>query len=342
MHLSKTLKSHLIMSTFLFMTLLPGIITFAHAPHARIDAGIFDGKTQRLYESGFDDSFPLRTLFRQSWTALKFGLLNEVSEGAVLGNNSVLFTAEEFTAPEVDQDFATALFKASQQIKALGAELVPVIVPDKARMLPSSFSRPRSAQFNGRYEFLLQTISQQGLRTIDLRPALSKPNSFMATDTHWSPEGARSVAHEIAKSVHKDFQFDAHFDSQLSGTKTFDGDLLAFADTGMWRSFLGPKYEQINTFETQSSGEDQLSLFDDVSTPIALVGTSFSARDDFHFVGFLKSALRADVVSLAMEGLGPFHPMQVFLDGNSFSEINPTIVIWEIPERYINTWSKDQ
>ena len=110
----------------------------------------------------------------------------------------------------------------------------------------------------------------------------------------------------------------------------------------MWRRWVGPDSETIETFETRRSDARSLGLFEEVDTPVVLVGTSFSARDDFHFLGFLKSELRADVLSYAKEGQGPFVPMDVVLQSTALAEARPQFVIWEIPERYLDTWSQNQ
>ncbi|MBO9401195.1 hypothetical protein [Shimia sp. R9_3] len=324
---------------FVALTLLPGIWMFAKAPLTGLEANVLSGAAQRQYESRFDNSFPLRSSLRQTWAALKFGLFSEMAEGAVAGTNGVLFTSEELLPPKDSQDFLTALRAAQAPIEAAGAELVPVILPDKIRMMPDALPRIRSAQFAERYDHLLQMIAAEGLRTLDVRPALSGPNAFMRTDTHWSPEGARNVAQALSNTLAGKISSQTPFETRHTGTRRFDGDLLAFADTGIWRPYVGPAPERINTYDTQSAARQELGLFDDIKTPIALVGTSFSAREDFHFIGFLKSSLQAEVLSFAMEGRGPFTPMERFLADGQMTTTQPQIVLWEIPERYIDTWS---
>lgn len=339
MYMPQHLSAQVFAAGFLGLTLVPGTWTLATAPVAHLSADVISGQTQRQYEAGFDDSFPLRDAIRQSWTALKFGAFGEMADGAIAGQGDVLFTAEEFTTPQDSRDFATALQAARTQIAAAGAELVPVIVPDKARMMPDALSHGRSVHFEGRYDRLLDTIKKHGLRTVDLRPALSQTQSYMATDTHWSPQGAQAVAAHIATALDGTLFADAPFETVQTGERPFDGDLLAFVDTGAWRSIVGPAVETIATFETLQQGDGGMGLFGAAETPIALVGTSFSARDDFHFVGFLKSSFGADVVSFAMEGRGPFIPMDIFLNDGGLAAANPRIVLWEIPERYLDTWS---
>ena len=123
------------------------------------------------------------------------------------------------------------------------------------------------------------------------------------------------------------------------GTSDFEGDLLAFVDLGPFREKFTALHDVIDVFETDAvDGGSAGGLFGDVTIPVALVGTSYSARPEFHFEGFLKSELDADLVNYAEVGLGPFAPMDRFLETLGAATSAPRLVIWEIPERYINTW----
>ncbi len=335
------------------LTAVPGSWTLSQTPMNGLGFNFGDGMTQRLYQDRFEDTFPLTQTLATTWAALRLGVFGEPAEGAVLGRDGVLFTAEEFTAPKDAQDLFAALHTARQRIEAAGAELVPVIVPDKARMRADALPRDRSAHFETRYDTLLDGLSAAGYRAIDLRPALAPMDSFLVTDTHWSPEGADRVARTLADRL-ADIALEATaFETTRTGERAFDGDLLAFADTGSWRDIAGPRRETIATFETLATDEtdllgqssDQslgLSLFDAPTIPVTLVGTSYSARSAFHFDGFLKTHFQADVLTLAREGKGPFVPMTEFLAGPALEESQPRLVLWEIPERYITSWSLTQ
>ncbi len=324
------------------LAVLPGAWTIAKTPASDLSIQFGNGETQRLYEARFEENFPLAIHIRHAWSALKIGLLSEPAAGAIMGKSGTLFTVEEFQAPEASINFARELSVTRSAIEALGAKLLPVIIPDKSRMLSHELPRRRSAEFERRYESLLEELGAQKLPVIDLRSALAEPGSFMVTDTHWSPQGAYRSALAISDYAIEHVASHTQFELARGPIRQFEGDLIAFADTGPWRPIVGPVSETIQTFNIEqkaSENDDSLGLFDDVTIPVALVGTSFSAREDFHFADFLKVALHADLTSYALEGLGPFEPMQRFLEDKSVSENPPQIVIWEIPERYINTWS---
>lgn len=338
-------KPHVFALGFVALTLVPGVWTVATTSVSGIGFQISAGETQRLYEERFEDSFPLAKEFRTGWAAFKFATLGETAEGAIAGPAGTLFTAEEFQAPTDTRDFVETLAIVQKQIEASGAALIPVIVPDKVRMMGGAQFIERSVAFDSRYDTLLGHIKVAGLRTVDLRPSLSSAGSYMTTDTHWSPQGAQAVAMELANLFANEIETTSEFTTQNSGSRNFDGDLLAFVDTGRWRKMVGPQQERIDTFKTRSvasGSDDGMGLFGDPVVPVTLVGTSFSAREDFHFTGFLKSSLKADVVSYAMEGRGPFVPMDRFLESGDLQAATPQFVIWEIPERYLSTWSQNQ
>ncbi|MEO1702320.1 MAG: hypothetical protein AAFR71_09740 [Pseudomonadota bacterium] len=321
---------------------LPGAWTMATTPARDLTLQFGDGATQRLYESRFEENFPFSADVRHAWAAIKMGLFGEPAAGAILGKEGILFTEEEFKAPDVEYPFPSYIAGVHASTSKMGAHLLPVIIPDKARMMAKALPRPRSSQFERRYDALLDMLASQGLPAIDLRPALASSDSFMLTDTHWSPQGAQRVAALIAKHTRDIVGQDRPLETVKGEIRAFEGDLMAFVDTGPWRPLVGPNAETITTYDfipvTGQAGSD-LDLFGEVVIPAALVGTSFSARTDFYFSDFLKAEMQADLVSYALEGLGPFEPMQRFLQDRSVSENPPQIVIWEIPERYINTWS---
>ena len=83
---------------------------------------------------------------------------------------------------------------------------------------------------------------------------------------------------------------------------------------------------------------------DDTAVPVMLVGTSYSANENWSFADFLRQSLQADVVNVAKEGLGPGVPMMDLLAGSALDETTPTVVVWEFPIRYLGTktlWQQD-
>lgn len=196
--------------------------------------------------------------------------------------------------------------------------------------------RGRSVPFGARYDAAPEVIEAAGLPALDLRASLTAIRMpFLRADTHWSPQGAEAIANAVAAAVeeHGPILSEASTTLTATGKVPFQGDLLAFADTGSWAPYAGLAVAEIETFETDV--ETGSGLFGDAPVEVALVGTSFSARPDFHFAGFLKHYLRADVLNLAEVGLGPFAPMDRALIELPKLPTPPRLVIWEVPERYL-------
>lgn len=332
--------SHMIFCTaFLMGTSLIG--AFSHEPVEPIDQSmIYSGRLQKLYEQGFDASNPMRKGAVNLWGALKYFALGQTSKGAVAGSNGWLFTDEELTNHQnFDANLTASINEVSRVQKILdgqGITLVPVILPDKARVYHDQMKHVRSSRVEGRYDKLISGLIAKGVTPVSARIVMTENKSFgptfMMHDTHWSPFGARLVADKVASQVH-DLQIEKlDVVTTENGAERFEGDLLQYAPTGGLRALIGPSLQVIQRFQTRvEKGSD---LFAQQTTDVVLIGTSFSAKSDWHFEGFLKQALSADVLNFAISGQGPFVPMWSYLKSEAFRTSPPKLVIWEIPERY--------
>ena len=155
-----------------------------------------------------------------------------------------------------------------------------------------------------------------GLPTSDLSRLLSEERqrgeTYMRTDTHWSPYGAELVAKAVARGLPDSGDPNA-FSTSLGPEEAFSGDLIPFVDTGMFRDMAGIEEETLAVPQTQRNGGASM-LFADFETALALVGTSYSARSEFNFAGFLQQETGLELVNFATEGQGPFAPMHMLLE----------------------------
>lgn len=322
-----------------FLGLLAGTVGFVgwqghQAARVEGPRPLVDGSYQRQYESAFAGALPGRNLSTEFFAAAKLALLGEMAEGAIIGRDGWLFTTEELMPPKQVYDLAAELQVARGHLDPLGVQLLPVILPDKARVHAAKLPRRRSAPYQQRYRRTQALLAAAGYPVVDSLKALLD-EGFMRTDTHWTPEGARAVAAEIATLLLTgDSRDSGDFETVALEAAPFDGDLTRFAATGRFGAWAGITPERIRTYETHSHMVQD--LFGDVEIPVVLVGSSFSANPAFHFDGFLKSALGQDVLNMAQVGRGPFAPMHAYLGSEELRENPPDIVIWEIPERYLS------
>lgn len=309
---------------------------------------VLEGRTAFSFEKKFEDAFPLKDTAVGTFGAFSYGVLNTGRDGVVVGKDGWFFTKEEFEAlADADKAQASKIAFAKDIQRYLAAHhigLVVAVIPSKTRVyeeyLQDGMALPESRRYT--YEAFRKALSDDGIVAPDLEVVLREGKSsgamFMHTDTHWSAAGAQRVAQALAAEVKAACPSlklaEQTFKTERGKEKTYDGDLLRYVKTGVFRSLVGPKPEVIHEHATQSEGAAD-DLFGDNAVEVSLVGTSYSAQKDWHFDGFLKEALRADVLNLADEGKGPIEPMVNFLTKTDFKQAAPKLVIWEIPERFI-------
>ncbi|RPE71859.1 alginate O-acetyltransferase complex protein AlgJ [Pacificibacter maritimus] len=304
-----------------------------------------DGVTQPALEDAFDKGLIPRKTSIHLWNAFRYAVFSETLPGAVPGKDGWLFTDEEF---ETGHDYADKtqaqlmrIVEATRQLEGAGATVIIALLPDKARVMSEKLSKHRSPQVEARYDMALDYLTEKGIAVDDLRDALQLAKSggdvFMRTDTHWSPHGAKQVANTIAHRIQTATTERTEFITEMTGVERNEGDLVTFVDSGQLSMALGLSPEPYETFvTTQTASVDAgLSLFDDTVVPATLIGTSYSAIQNWNFEGFLKEASQTDILNRAEEGRGPFAPMDDYLKQITSGEPVPQIVVWEIPERYL-------
>jgi alginate O-acetyltransferase complex protein AlgJ len=293
----------------------------------------------------YNSAFVARDVGIDLYGTLSWALFREGRPGVLAGVDGWLFSREEFQTDAKSRermeralDFVSA---AKQRIEAAGSRLLVVVIPTKADVYPEKLGRYRLPEEPAtRHPALLAALAARGVDTVDPAPEMrrqkSRADSFLHTDTHWTPFGADLAAQAIARHV-------AGLD--LGAATTFvradrppvlhQGDLLRYIRVLPFARSSVPAPDKVTPFEAlrHNGGDD---LFGDTAVPVALVGTSYSANALFSFEAALKIALSHDVVNVAKEGQGPFAPMRDYLSSEAFTATPPALVIWEIPERYVD------
>ncbi|KPW53881.1 Cell morphology protein [Pseudomonas caricapapayae] len=264
-----------------------------------------------------------------------------------------LFLTDEFRlnrdAQANAQRKAQAVIAVQRGLKKRGIELLVAVVPDKSRIAASRLCglyRPDVLQ--ARVEHWTRDLQAAGVDALDLTATLQPlgETAYLRTDTHWSESGANSAARAIGLQVQKagiQATPQRQFQVQTLPIAERPGDLVRLAGLDWLPSSLQPAPQsvavtQITELASESATDsDNLDdLFGDSNLPnVALIGTSFSRNSGF--VGFLQRALGAPIGNFARDG-GEFSgAANVYFDSPAFRQTPPKLLIWEIPERDLQT-----
>lgn len=272
--------------------------------------------------------------------AARYALLGEGRDGVVAGRDNWLFTAEEFRfaaeAPVGIGETAARMAEIRDQLAANGTRLVVVPLPakvdiERARLGGDPASRTSAAE----YDAFLAFLAQHGIETVDTRQAIialdPARQAFLRTDTHWTPQGAAAVAEGVAQSG-LILQGETIYAAEDMAPVTFQGDLVSFITSETLAPAIGLMPETVTPYLAVTEGDGAVSLFGEATAPAVLIGTSYSANENWSFAEALKLSLRFDILNLAQEGAGPVVPMVEYLKSG---EPAPQLVIWEFPIRYL-------
>ncbi|MDH0304288.1 MULTISPECIES: alginate O-acetyltransferase [unclassified Pseudomonas] len=323
----------------MFVYSLPPVLSFART---QTDAwNLFvDGKLLRKFEQAYDKRFFLRAPSVELWADAQFQLFGEGTKGVVLGKDGWLYTNQEYRVPnDLDANLASQLeqiVKVERQLAEQGKQLVLLPLPMKLDIYAEHAERAFDPQVISLYDRFVAGLQDRRLDVVPLREAylrnLSGPRLFLKSDTHWSPDGARLSAYELARQ-RPQLLGDQVYVSHKTGDKRINGDLMNYLQFDHAR--LAPQFgpTSIALYETLRAEQNSDDLFAEQAQSLLLVGTSYSKIDDWNFVGFLKEALNRDLLSVAVEARGPFEAMSQFLASDQLHNPQITTVLWEFPLR---------
>jgi alginate O-acetyltransferase complex protein AlgJ len=302
------------------------------------------GRTTLGLEKQLDHKLPARETLIAFANSVRYVLTGGTGDKVRPGSDDWLFSVDELQffndAKASQQSRLATLTHAASALKAQGVTLLVALVPDKARVYARHMPGGHYPYWHAeRYNSILGTLNAQGVQTVDLLSALSRTSStelfYYRTDTHWNQLGAQRAAEAVAARV-KILSPDlpqTSFVSQTTGPKApRTGDLLRMTGLSNMPDWIRPMPDEEAPVSTQKKEEQQAGgLFDNVSVPVALVGTSYSQRANFH--GYLQQALGAEVLNVARDGGGFIQSAKDYLADESFKTAKPRVLIWEVPER---------
>ncbi len=316
---------------------------------------VIDGEATRDLDSLYKNELPHRAASVGLFGNVRYALLGAGRKGVIVGQDGWFFTAEEFktvSTKDIDEA-ADHVASIKHDLESRGIRLVLAPLPAKSDLYAEEVpSFVKSSAMADAYSAFSAALEQRGIAVADTRAAMltAKPfgEVFLKSDTHWSPAGAKAAAEAIQSSLQKNGVTlpSQELTAQWQTPVSLWGDLTKFVTSPDYAPTVGLSEESVPIYRTavnaDASGGDIFG--DDASVPVMLVGTSYSANENWSFADFLRQSLRADVVNVAKEGLGPGVPMMDLLAGSALDETAPTVVVWEFPVRYLGTktlWKRE-
>lgn len=305
--------------------------------------GLFSGEITKSVDQLYRDDLMHRDPAVGWIGAARYALLNEARSGVVAGHKGWLFSDEEFRPFNTKSDTYGATLrwidKADQTLADQGIDLVVVPLASKLDVARQhAFAAVQSDKQQQLYDDFVDDLTAGGVNVISTRSALLDISApFLKTDTHWTVQGAKAVADAVAISSALPLGELQH-QIDVQPNQTFAGDLVSFVTTETIAPLVGLAAETVTPFKATKveDASAPLDLFGDAEpASLALVGTSYSANENWSFAPALASSLKQDVLNYAQEGRGPIAPMREFLaqlDQNA----PPAAVIWEFPVRYLS------
>lgn len=315
-------------------------------------ADLKNGEWTAAYSKAFEDQNPVRKGAVSIFTLVNYRAFNEGRAGVLVGDNGWLFTAEELTPISAPEAVIGAKVRfIADSVRALEnrkVRVVVVLVPAKLRVYPElARSYQLLPQLRPVYASTLAKLHKLGIGApnllADMVAQKATGDVFLRTDTHWSPLGANVVAKSVAKQIGGGQSWPKSiYQSVPNGRVEHTGDLLNYLPLGRWRD-LGPQPDMVQLSKVvtiQQASSASTSLLEAAGAPVTLVGTSYSFNTKWGFEHALQRELGTSILNVSREGRGPFKPMQEYLADEQAQKSPPSVLIWEIPERYL--WSTDK
>ncbi|MCV2884904.1 hypothetical protein OE749_09370 [Aestuariibacter sp. AA17] len=233
------------------------------------------------------------------------------------------------------------LKRFASYLNNLGIELILVYTPNRGLAQPEMFTnltREQHADMLSQYERAIEQFRQVGFHVPDLsHVAKGIPEFFYKRDLHWTPDGARATAKEIAKTLNElgygDPEGTPKFKTLYTGVRGADSSIQSAANQ-LCNTQLPVQYKKsFRTIETNSGFDDSTSLFGDDESNIVLLGTSFTALEKFNFNGFLQEYSNISISNFAISGGAATGAWIDYLKSD-FQENKPDVIVWELPSYY--------
>ncbi|EHS51183.1 hypothetical protein PDO_2002 [Rhizobium sp. PDO1-076] len=309
---------------------------------------VIDGEATRDLDALYKSELPHRDAAVGVIGNARYALLGSGRKGVIVGDDGWFFTGEEFkrVKPTEIESAVSQIGEVRKKLADAGIELVMVPLPAKSDIYTEHLpDMMRNDAMMTAYGDFSTALKQAGMTVVDTRTAMlaAKPHDdvFLKSDTHWTPAGARVTAEAVQKTFQQSGILLASEQVTASWQTPVDvwGDLTKYITSPDYAPRVGLKPESVPIYRTSvAEAEGSGDIFgNDASVPVMLVGTSYSANENWSFTDFLRQTLSSDVVNVAKEGLGPGVPMMDLLEGQVLADTPPSVIVWEFPVRYLGT-----
>ena len=303
----------------------------------RADLGwgaFLSGRTTRTVNHIMAFDLPADAALREAGGVLRWNLFGSAGAAVRPGCAGWLFLTEELRPwPGGDADLAAraaGVLRVAARLRGLGVRLVVAVSPDKALVEAGRLcGAPYSAQSSGRLARFTGLLAAGGVAAVDLLTPLRAGDTYLRSDSHWTPEGAGLAARAIAAAVG-----DAGL-ARTEGIRTGvgepsprAGDLLRLMSLEQAPARLRPASDLVRMAETVVPAAEGGLLDDTPAVQVVLLGSSFSVNGDFD--GQLQQALGARVANFAKAGGGASGSAMAYFASPAWRESRPRVVVWEI------------
>ena len=323
---------------------------------------LFDATYLRAWEKGLESNSVSSTKARERVQIALYQLFGDLGEKGVAGKDHWAFYKPGLhyaTRPfgsETGESPLAAIQDMAAQLRKRHIGLLVVVVPDKESIYPEMASSAFTPSQSGRVSHgpaFVDTLRAHGIATVDLFSALSDERRhganplYLRTDTHWSPQGMKRAASEIASALRPMLENASPASVEYAFKDTLverQGDILDMSGLKRLGIPFAPesvKARQVYAISRDSTGQevDRSPYRDNMrESPVLLLGDSFSRiyqTDAPHAAGLvahLALELGHPLASLVSDG-GASTLVRERLARKSGVLRGKKVVVWEFVER---------
>lgn len=256
------------------------------------------------------------------------------------GDEDRIFYHQDFKFNPMPSKIFGEVDQLSQSLKARGTELIILLVPTPAHVYASQVKKlPEDtwdgAQAEAIYSAVRERLSK-GSSVVDLARLAksSKEPFFYKRDFHWTADGAKRTALEVAKLIkanpaYKDLPR-AEMVADISPTKpyetsSYNASMLELCKKTMTQE-LAPRI-----VARRNTPPAAVAIIEETPSPsVAVVGSSFM-EPLRGFSPYLSEAIDAEILTFYLYGGQSLGAMLSYLRSDEFQKSPPRFLVWDLP-----------